>query len=112
MRKAIKKLPVGTIGSLQAYIVFKLKERGFADENIHERLLLLVEEIGELVNAVRHSTGMNVDKKKKARNELGEEVADIINLIFAVGIELGLDIEKEYIAKEKKIDQRIYKRSK
>jgi hypothetical protein len=31
-------------------------------------------------------------------------------MVFAVGIELGLDIEKEFIEKNEKIDKRIYAR--
>ena len=55
---------------------------------------------------------MHVNKKKKNQFEVGEEVADVINMIFAVGIQLGLDIEKEFVAKNKKIDKRVYGRSK
>lgn len=101
----------GTIKHLQEYISGKLKERGFEDETLHERLLLLTEELGELVNACRKISGMNVDQNREITNNAGEELADVINLTFAVGIELGLDIEKEFRAKEEKVDQRIYKRS-
>ncbi len=104
-------LKSGTIKHLQEYVDAKLKERGFADETLHERLLLLTEELGELVNACRKISGMNVDKNRDITNEAGEEIADMINLVFAVGIELGLDIEKEFLEKNAKVDKRIYKRS-
>ena len=45
------------------------------------------------------------------KHELGEEVADVINLIFAVGVGLGLDIEKEFLLKEDKNNKRSYKRA-
>ena len=32
-------------------------------------------------------------------------------MIFAVGIDLGLDIEKEFIEKNKKVDERFYKKA-
>jgi NTP pyrophosphatase (non-canonical NTP hydrolase) len=48
--------------------------------------------------------------KRKITLEVGQEVADVINLIFAVGIELGLDIEKEFVEKEKIVDARFYTR--
>ena len=105
------KIAVGTITDLQNYIGKKIKERGFEDESLHERLLLLTEEVGELINACRHISGMNVDKKRASRNEIGEEVVDVINMVFAVGIALRLNIEKEFVSKEKRIDKRIYKRS-
>ena len=78
------KLKENSIRSLQKYVAFKIKERGFEDETLHERLLLLTEEVGELINACRHISGMNVDIKRKAVNRAGEEVADVINLILAV----------------------------
>ena len=100
-----------TISNLQEYIGEKIKARGFEDETLQERLLLLTEELGELVNACRKISGMNVDKDREIKNETGEEIVDVINLVFAVGIKLGLDIEKEFIAKEAIIDKRIYKRT-
>ena len=100
-----------TIKHLQEYIGFEIKERGFKDETLYERLLLLTEELGELVNACRKISGMNVDQNRKITNQVGEEIADAINMVFAAGIELGIDIEKEFIEKNKKVDQRFYKRS-
>jgi NTP pyrophosphatase (non-canonical NTP hydrolase) len=100
----------GTVKKLQDYVAAKIKQRGFEDETLHERLLLLTEELGELVNACRKISGMNVDQHREIQNKVGEEVADVINMVFAVGIELGLDIEKEFIEKNEKIDKRIYAR--
>ena len=102
----------GTLKHLQEYIACKIEKRGFGDETVHERMLLLMEEVGELAKACRKITGMNIDVKRRITLEVGQEVADVINLIFAVGIELGLDIEKEFLAKEKIIDKRFYKRGK
>ena len=105
-------LKQGTIKHLQEYIDFKIKERGFKDETLHERLLLLAEELGELVNACRKISGMNIDQNREITNQVGEEITDMINMVFAVGIELGIDIEKEFIEKNKKVDKRLYKRAK
>lgn len=104
-------LNTGTIQHLQEYIAAKIKERGFEDETLQERLLLLTEELGELVNACRKISGMNVDQHREITNKVGEEVVDVLNMVFAVGIELGLDIEKEFFEKNEKIDKRVYKRS-
>ena len=101
----------GTVRHLQDYIAYKIEKRGFKDENIHERLLLLVEEVGELVNACRKITGMNCDTNRKITVNAGEEITDVINMVFAVGIELGLDIEKEFLKKQAIVDKRFYKRS-
>ena len=104
------KLKKGTVKHLQDYVTKKIKARGFEDETLHERLILLTEELGELAKACRKISGMNLDKDRVIENKTGEEVADVINMVFAVGIKLGLDIEKEFLAKEKEVDKRIYTR--
>jgi len=111
MENKDNKLKEGTIRHLQEYIEQKLKERKFDDETLHERLLLLTEEVGELINACRKLTGMNVDEAREITNEAGEELTDVINMIFSVGIKLGLDMEKEFRKKEERIDKRRYKRT-
>jgi NTP pyrophosphatase (non-canonical NTP hydrolase) len=102
----------GTIKHLQEYIADKIKERGFEDETIQERLLLLSEEVGELIHGCRKITGMNIDKNREIMSNIGEEIADVINMVFAVGIKTGLNIEKEFLAKEQGVDKRFYERPK
>lgn len=109
MKKKIK-LKKGSISSLQKYVAEKIKERGFEDESLHERLLLLAEEVGELIHDARKLSGMYCDKNRSLDANPGEEVADIINLVFAVAIKMGLDMEKEFLAKESKNDKRSYHR--
>ncbi|KKS37980.1 MAG: hypothetical protein A3G49_01345 [Candidatus Sungbacteria bacterium RIFCSPLOWO2_12_FULL_41_11] len=106
------KLKNGTIKHLQYFVACKIKERGFEDETLQERLLLLTEELGELVNACRKISGMHVDQNREISATVGEEIADVINMIFAVGIELGIDIEVEFIKKNKIVDKRVYGRIK
>lgn len=106
------KLKVGTMSHLQDYIAAKIKKRGFDDENLHERLLLLVEEVGELIRSCRKLSGMNVDPKRTIQSMAGEEITDIINMVFAVAIKLNLNVEAEFLKKEKVVDKRFYKRSK
>lgn len=103
-------LQEGTIKHLQDYVAHKIRERGFEDETTHERLLLLTEEVGELAKACRKATGMNVDQNKQKSYSIGEEITDVINTAFAVGISLGIDVEKEFIAKNAEVDKRFYKR--
>lgn len=104
-------LQPNTIKHIQEYVAAKIEERGFADENLHERLLLLAEEIGELIKACRKVNGMNEDQAKQNKYNIGEEVVDVINMALAVAIERGLDMEAEYRKKEAEIDRRTYERS-
>jgi len=106
-----KELKKDTLKHLQDYVAYKIKKRGFEDETLHESLLLLAEEVGELIHASRHLSGMNVDQKRKNTQDIGEEITDVINMIFCVAIKLGIDVEQEYYKKEKKVDARFYKRA-
>ncbi len=60
-------LQPGTIKHLQEYVAAKMKERGFDDETLHERLLLLAEEVGEVIKACRKASGMNTDQAKASQ---------------------------------------------
>lgn len=103
-------LKPGTLAHLQEYCASKIEERGFKDETLHERLVMLVEEIGELAKACRKISGMYTDSDRTIINNTGEEIAGVINMIFAVGIQLNLDIEKEFLEKNAQIDKRVYSR--
>jgi NTP pyrophosphatase (non-canonical NTP hydrolase) len=105
-------LKKGTLKDLQAYISFKIKERGFDDESTQEQLLLLTEEVGELINAYRKGSNMYVDQNRASDADVGGEIVDVINFLFAVAIGLGIDVEREFRKKEKVIDARQYERGK
>ena len=105
------KLRKGTIKYLQKYIVQKCKEWNFEDETLHEKLLLLTEEVGELIHACRKISGMNLDTKWKTVAQVEEEMADVIMIAFDVADKLGVDVEKEFLKKTKIIDKRKYKRA-
>jgi len=100
-----------TIIDLQGYVGQKIKERGFADESLHERLLLLCEEVGELIKACR-KTGIGHIKDTEGDFDISEEIVDVLNMLFAVAIELNLDVESSFREKEKRIDKRCYARKK
>jgi len=101
----------GSISQVQNFLNAKLNQWGFADETLHERLLLLTEEVGELIHACRKISGMNNDQAREITKQAGEEIADILNLVFAVGIKLDLNIENEFLKVIDKVDQRTYKRA-
>jgi NTP pyrophosphatase (non-canonical NTP hydrolase) len=102
----------GTLRHLQEYVAGKIRERGFEDESLHERMILLTEEVGELARACRKLSGMNINTGKEIRENAGEEVADVINMALAVAIKLNLDVDTEFREKEKEVDTRVYERAK
>lgn len=106
----MSQLPPDTIRQLQTYVTAKITERGFDDESLHERLLLLTEEVGELVKACRKHSGMYTNQHESDHRSIGEELTDVLNMTFAVAAALGIDVEEEFHKKEKIIDARTYAR--
>lgn len=101
-------LPEGTIRTLQTYIEAKIQDWGFEDETLEQRLLLLTEEVGELAKACRKHTGIKTNAAGASNYNPAAEVVDVINMVFAVGIKLGVDIEAEFIKKYQEVDKRTY----
>src|SRR4030042_3271866 len=90
----------------------KCHEWHFEDETMHEKLLLLTEEVGELIHACRKVSGMNLDAKRKTTANIEEEMADVIMIALVLATKLSIDAEREIFKKIKVVDRRRYKRSK
>ena len=103
-------LEIGTIRHLQEYAAFKSKERGFDDETAEERLIILVEELGEIMKAYRKRAGMYVNQADKKNDDIGQEIGDVLNMLMAFANAVGVDVENDFRAKEEKNDLRNYKR--
>ena len=104
------KFQEGTLRHLQEYCAQRTQERGFNDETTEERLILLVEEVGELMKAYRRQSGMHLNQADDAEANVGEEIADVLIVAIAVANSLGINLEEAFVLKEAKVDTRIYSR--
>jgi|SRR3989344_2195914 len=111
MQSDLNEIPLNQIKILQEYIVKKGKERGFSSETLHERLLILVEEIGELMKAVRKTDNGFLDKSKDNDADLEGEISDILTMLFWTAHKLNVDVSKAFKKKEKENNKRVWKRS-
>jgi NTP pyrophosphatase (non-canonical NTP hydrolase) len=91
----------------QRYVVELEEERGFADQGVLEKCLLLGEEIGELFRAVRKLQGIRTDASAQSTEAEGE-LADILIYICSIANRLGVDLEAAFRAKEKLNSQRTW----
>ncbi len=71
---------------------------------IHNRFMELVEEVGELGNAIQTSEGFKSKKRKKS--ELVDSVCDVLFEIFNIASYYKIDLDKEYPKVLKFIDDR------
>lgn len=94
--------PTSTLPDIQTYIKKVLQIRGFENQNVKDKLLLLSEEVGELAKAVRkNSSGASVDLKKLENYDSVEsEIADVLIVLISVANILDVDIFKSLKEKE------------
>jgi NTP pyrophosphatase (non-canonical NTP hydrolase) len=96
-----------TLPDLQRYIAAMVKERGHNDQ-LTAKMLLLMEEVGELAKACRKTAGMRLADDAAMQNA-AEEAADVLIVFLGVCNILGIDIEQAFRDKEEKNKQRIWK---
>ena len=97
-----------SLGEIQDYIRSVLMERGFDDETVVEKCLLLGEEIGELYKAVRKSQGVKCDDSSKF-GKVEHELADILMYVADIANKFGIDLEEALRSKEEVNKQRSWK---
>jgi len=88
-----------TLGDFQRYVEKLEQERGFAEQTVLDKCLLLGEEVGELFKAIRKSEGLLIDEASRV-GEIGEELADVLIYLCAIANRTGIDLETAFRSKE------------
>ena len=83
-------------------------ERGFDNEDASKKLVMLMEEIGELAKAVRKHVGMKFTDTTR-QQEIREELADVQIVLLGLATVLKEDMFSAVIEKEKKNRTRKWK---
>ena len=97
-----------SLKEIQEYVKAVLIERGFDEETIVEKCLLLGEEIGELYKAVRKTQGVKCDDNSKF-SKVEHELADILMYTLDIANKCDIDLEEALRDKEKINKQRSWK---
>lgn len=97
-----------TLADWQAYVQRKIEERGFADETIQQKFMLLVEEVGELAKAIRPLEGIKTSSDSDTL-DLSHEAADVFWLLCCICNGLGVDLDTAIRSKETKNEKRHWK---
>ncbi len=100
-------LSAATLANLQSYVVELEKERGFANQSVIQKCLLLGEEVGELFKAVRKSENITTDKNSNIHN-VGEELSDILIYVCAIANRYNIDMEEAFRKKEEINKKRVW----
>jgi NTP pyrophosphatase (non-canonical NTP hydrolase) len=93
---------------IQDYVKTVLEERGFSDETLAQRFMLFLEEAGEFAKAARKTAGIKVADNAR-QQDLADEAADVLILLLDICIDLNIDLETAFFAKETKNRTRNWK---
>lgn len=97
-----------TLKDYQEYVKQLEKERGFENQNVLQKCLLLGEEIGELFKAIRKMEAISIDKQNSKITTVEEELADILIYLCAIANRYNIDLEKSLREKEEENKKRIW----
>lgn len=100
-----------TLKNFQEYVAGMEKKRGFADDSLLQKCLLLGEEIGELFKAICKSKNIKVDQNSKSYL-VNHELADILIYSCEIANRFNIDLEAAFRVKEEINKQRVWQKSK
>ena len=96
---------------LQNYINNVLEIRGFNNQSIELKLMLLMEEVGELAKSIRkNSTRLPIDRCKINNYSSIEEIADVLIVLFSIANKLQIDLYDAFLKKKKENIKRKWKK--
>ena len=99
-----------SINEIQSYIKKVMEVRGFNKEKSSDKILLLVEEVGELAKAIRkNEKKLGIDHPKEYNYSSKEsEIADVFIVLLSICDILNIDLLKVFLDKEEENIKRIW----
>ena len=110
-QELLKKLTdKSSINEIQSYIKEVMHIRGFNKEKSSDKILLLVEEVGELAKAIRkNENNLGIDKTKEYNySSIESEIADVFIVLLSICDILNIDLLKAFLNKEEENIKRIW----
>lgn len=87
------------LAELQTYVRELEAERGFDEQTVLEKCLMLGEEVGELFKAIRKHEGIKTDPRS-AVGDLEGELADVFIFLCSIANRYDIDMEQAFLNKE------------
>ena len=110
-QELLKKLSdESSINEIQSYIKEVMQIRGFNKEKSSDKILLLVEEVGELAKAIRkNENNLGIDKTKEYNySSIESEIADVFIVLLSICDILNIDLFKVFLDKEEENIKRVW----
>jgi len=99
-----------TFADFQKYVQQLEEERGFSEQGVLQKCLMLGEEIGELFKAIRKKEKIKIDHNSKF-SSIDGELVDVIIYLCAIANRFDIDLEKAFRDKEEINKNRIWSKS-
>ena len=96
-----------TLKDIQEYVIQLEEERGFAEQSVLQKCLMLGEEVGELFKAIRKQQNIKIDSHSKF-GTIDEELADILIFVCSIANRYEIDLEKAFRDKEEINKTRVW----
>ena len=96
-----------SLAAYQQYIRQVMAERGFDDETLSQKFMLLLEEAGEFAQAAREKANLAQSADAQTQ-ELDDAAADVFAILLDICNQLNLDLEKAFISREQKNQTRTW----
>jgi len=89
------------IAAYQRYVRQVMAERGFDEETVSQKFMLLLEEAGEFAQAARKNANL-AQATDTAAESLNDAAADVFTVLLDICNQLQLDLEQAFISREHK----------
>ena len=110
-QELLKKLTdKSSINEIQSYIKEVMEIRGFNKEKSSDKILLLVEAVGELAKAIRkNEKKLGIDKTKEYNySSIESEIADVFIVLLSICDIVNITLFKAFLDKEEENIKRIW----
>jgi NTP pyrophosphatase (non-canonical NTP hydrolase) len=95
------------LGAFQQYVRQVMSERGFDDERISQKFMLLLEEAGEFAQAARQKASL-AQATDVAAADLNDSAADVFAILLDLCNHLNIDLEEAFVIRERKNQSRTW----
>ena len=96
-----------TLGAYQQYVQQVMSERGFDDETVSQKFMLLLEEAGEFAQAAREQANLT-QATDTTKEDLSDAAADVFAILLDICNQLGLNLEQAFASREQKNQTRTW----
>lgn len=97
-----------TFHDYQQYVIELEEERGFSDQTVLMKCLMLGEEMGELFKAIRKQQQIKIDHASATVGEIDEELVDLFIFLCSIANRYGIDLEDAFRRKEEVNKKRVW----